>query len=378
MNPLKILLVEDETIPQNAFKNDVEVFKGQPNNPDVKYEIVDNVNDAVKTLDVLYDGAIIDLRLGDNDEGGKEIIQILYNEFTKIPIIVVTGLPDLVVDHPSIIKHRSSEVGSYRDDLLLFQQIRDIGLTHIIGRRGLIEEHLREVFLENLLPQIDTWIRYGKTYNEIYPKRTEKALLRYTLNHLLQLLEEDEEHFFPEEFYLYPPMSKEITTGSIVKEKTSDQLFVVLSPACDLVIRRSGEFKTDRILLVETEKEKDIVDEALTEIKKMSNNRRKKEKIEERVEEVFKNNYTLYYHWLPKTDFFQGRFLNFRKLTALNKDDLKKKFEDPLIQISPSFVKDIVARFSSFYARQGQPDVEMKNFITAYVSHYTTQQEQEV
>ena len=197
MNPLKILLVEDETIPQNAFKNDVEVFKGQPNNPDVEYEIVDNVNDAVKTLDVSYDGAIIDLRLGDNDEGGKEIIQILYNEFTKIPIIVVTGLPDLVIDHPSIIKSRSSEVGSYRDDLLLFQQIREIGLTHIIGGGGLIEQQLREVLSRkpsSANRNLD--IVMEKAYKETDPKRTERALLRYTLNHLLQLLEEDEERLF--------------------------------------------------------------------------------------------------------------------------------------------------------------------------------------
>ena len=318
MNPLKILLVEDETIPQNAFKNDVEVFKGQLNNPDVEYEIVDNVNDAVKTLDVSYDGAIIDLRLGDNDEGGKEIIQILYNEFTKIPIIVVTGLPDLVIDHPSIIKSRSSEVGSYRDDLLLFQQIRDIGLTHIIGGRGLIEQQLREVFLENLLPQIDTWIRYGETYKETDPKRTEKALLRYTLNHLLQLLEGDEERCFPEEFYLYPPISENITTGSIVKKKKSDQPFVVLSPACDLV-RRNGGFKTDRILLVEIADENDIVNIALNGIT------RKRSK-ENRLRDVFNNNYTDYYHWLPETDFFEGGILNFRKLKTLNEDDFDEKF----------------------------------------------------
>ena len=369
MNPLKILLVEDETIPQNAFKNDVEVFKGQPNNPDVEYEIVDNVNDAVEMINVSSDGAIIDLKLGGNDQGGNEIIQILYKEFTKIPIVFVTSYPDLVVDHPSVIKIRSRDGGSYRDDLLLFQQIREIGLTHIIGGGGLIEEQLRDVYLQNLLPQIETWISYGKTYKETDPERTKKALLRYTLNHLFQHLEEDNELFFPEEFYLYPPSTDKITTGSIVK--ADDQWFVVLSPACDLVIRRDGEFKTDRILLVEIEQENNIMDEALTEIKKMRNNSRKKEKIKEKIEEVFKNNYTYYYHWLPKTDFFPGGFLNFRRLTTLDKDCFSGKFGEPIIQISPPFVKDIVSRFSSFYARQGQPDIESKDFVMFYLDSYT-------
>ena len=351
MNPLKILFVEDETIPQNAFKNDVEVFKDQPNNPDVKYEIVDNVNDAVKTLDVFYDGAIIDLRLGDNDEGGKEIIQILYNEFTKIPIIVVTGLPDLVVDHPSVIKRRSREVGSYRDDLLLFQQIRDIGLTHIIGRRGLIEHHLREVFLENLLPQIDTWIRYGEAYNETDPKRTKRALLRYTVNHLLQLLEEDEEDYFREEVYLYPSVLDRITTGSIVK--IDDQWFVVLSPACDLVPRgENGVRNTDYILLVKIES----VDQVLGGSKSRG-----------KVTALCGNRHQ-YYHWLPETKFFEGGILNFRKLKTLNEDNFEEKFGKPTIQISPSFVKDIVSRFSSYYARQGQPDIDSDDFLTRYTT----------
>ena len=351
MNPLKILLVEDEIIPQNAFKNDVEVFKGQPNNPDVDFTVVEDVYDAVEMIKVSFNGAIIDLKLGGNDQGGNEIIQILYKEFTKIPIVFVTSYPDLVVDHPSIIKIRSRDVGSYRDDLLLFQQIREIGLTHIIGGGGLIEQQLREVYHENLLPQIETWISYGKAYKETDPKRTERALLRYTLNHLLQLLEEDEEDCFREEVYLYPSVLDRITTGSMVK--IDDQWFVVLNPACDLVPRgENGVRNTDYILLVEIES----VDKVLAGSKSKG-----------RVRELCTNKRD-YYHWLPETDFFEGGILNFRKLKTLNDDNFEEKFGKPTIQISPSFVKDIVSRFSSYYARQGQPDIDSKDFVIRYTT----------
>lgn len=359
MKPLKILLIEDETGPQTIFQQDVETFKNQPNNLDVEFEIVESVYDAVEMIDVSFDGAIIDLKLGGNEEGGNEIIQILYKEFKKIPIVFVTSYPDVVVDHSSVIKIRSRDVGSYRDDLLLFQQIREIGLTHIIGGGGLIEQKLRDVYLENLLPQIETWISYGEVYKETDPKRTEKALLRYTLNHLLQLLEEDEEDCFPEEVYLYPPVLDRITTGSMVK--ADDQWFVVLSPACDLVIRKNGEFKTDRILLVEIEGENDVVNVALNGIT------RKRSK-ENKLRDVFNNNHTDYYHWLPKTEFFEGGILNFRKLTTLDKDDFEETFGKPTIQISPSFVKDIVSRFSSYYARQGQPDIDSEDFVNRYTA----------
>lgn len=414
MNTLKILLVEDETTPQNVFKDDVEVFKNQSNNLAVDYEIADNVKDAMNKIDTSYDGAIIDLKLTGNEEGeeddGNEIIQILNNEFKKIPIIVVTGFPDLVLDHPSIIMTRSRDNGTYKDDLLLFQQIRDIGLTHIIGGGGLIETQLREVFLENLLPQIDTWIRYGETYKETDPKRTEKALLRYTLNHLFQRLEADNELFLPIEFYLYPPLPDKITTGSMVKE--NNQWFVVLSPACDLVFR-NGQFGTERILFVEIEKEADIVNRALdrsqkrtdeekekkvtenilqffeteeetdivnrvlNHLQKITDEKKKEEKKNDILQKFSRNNHTFYYHWLPPVKFnipegghldFEGGFLNFRKLEALPLKKFRARFKDPLIQISPFFVKDIVSRFSSYYARQGQPDIDSTDFVTRYTN----------
>ena len=181
----------------------------------------------------------------------------------------------------------------YYDLFDRFWDIFDTGLTRILGGRGKIENLLSTVYLKSLLPHMDTWVSYGKQNS----KRTEDALLRYALNHLLQLLEEGDERCFPEEVYLHPPLSGNISTGSIVKEKTSDHRFVVLSPACDLVIRRNGEFKTDCILLVEIEDEKDIVTAALSDIKQK---RKKKDKLQA----IFNNNHRDYYHWLTENRFF--------------------------------------------------------------------------
>ena len=381
MNPLKILLVEDDEEQQDTFKDDVEVFQKQPNNVSVAFEIAENVREAVTKIDESYHGAdesyhgaIIDLQLSGNEKGGNEIVQILYEEFTKIPIIFVTSFADSVDRHPSVINIRRREDGSYHTDLLLFQQIRDIGLTHIIGGGGLIETQLREVFLENLLPQIDTWIRYGETYKETDPKRTEKALLRYTLNHLFQRLEEDNELFLPEEFYLYPPLPDKITTGSMVKE--NNQWFVVLSPACDLVVR-NGQFNTERILFAEIESEPDIVNKALNRLRKITDEEEKEKVKQDILQRLAGNNYAFYYHWMPPVKFkisdhgylnFDGGFLNFRKLEALSKKNFNAKFTESLIQISPSFVKDIVSRFSSYYARQGQPDIDSEDFVNRYTA----------
>ena len=319
MNELKIMLIEDSEEAQESFLGVVDVFnrKNHQHNLKVEYKIATDPVEASDIIDGSYDGAIIDLKLGDDDEAGNRIVKELYDTFTRIPVIFVTAYADLVNDHPSVIKIRRREDGSYHSDLQMFQQIQDTGLTRIIGNRGLIEQQLREVFLKNLLPQINTWVSYGQTHKDIDPDRTEKALLRHALNHLYQILE-DNEHYFPEEVYLHPPISDKITTGSIVK--ACNQSFIILSPACDLVIRKDGEYKTDWILLVEIESENDVV---ISELDGISRKRSK----ENRIRDVFNNNHKDYHHWLPKTDFFDGGILNFRKLTTFHKEDFDKNFE---------------------------------------------------
>ena len=320
------------------------------------------LDEALELLDNSFDGAIIDLKLADEGDEGNQVIKKIEESFFRIPIAIFTADPgnsDSTLNQKimllDVFQKRKTQ---YIELLDQFWDIYDTGLTHIMGGRGLIERRLNEVFLKNLRSQIQTWISYGKEDSE----RTEKALLRYTLNHLFQLLEEDDERCFPEEVYLHPPLSGNITTGSVVKDKTGNRPLVVLSPACDLVIRRNGEFKTDCILLVEIEDEKDIVTAALSDIKQK---RKKKDKLQA----IFNNNHRDYYHWLPKTGFFDGGFLNFRKVNALTKGEFDEKFDKPLIQISPFFVKDIVARFSSFYARQGQPDIDSSDFVNLWTEH---------
>ncbi|MXV85311.1 response regulator [Candidatus Poribacteria bacterium] len=347
MSAMKILLIEDEEDQREAFKEAVEVFNDDENNQGVEPDTAANLSEASNKIDGSYDGVIIDLVLGNDADGGNKIVRQLGDSFTRIPIIFVTAFPEDVVDHPSIIHTRRRSDGIYTSDLLLFQKIYDTGLTRIMGGRGLIEQRLNDVFLKNLLPQINTWISYAETDSE----RTEKALLRYALNHLIQFLEEDEKLCFPEEFYLYPSVLDRITTGSIVT--ADDQWFVVLSPACDLVPRgENGVLNTDHILLVEIESVEKILGGS---------------KSKNRVSELSANRRT-YYHWLPPTDFFQGGILNFRRLTTLDQDVFDGKFGKPTIQISPSFVKDIVSRFSSYYARQGQPDIDNKDFIDRYTT----------
>ena len=351
MKKLRLLIVEDVEQELESFRDELDDYTREKKR-DIELVECKTLETALDKLDNSFDGAIIDLKLANyRSNEGSQVVEKIKESFFRIPIAIFTGNPgewnhDLDEEIMLIEVFTKGETEHY-ELLDRFWDIYNTGLTRITGGRGLIEQRLSEVFLKNIQPQINTWVSYGNENSE----RTEKALLRYTLNHLLQLLEEDEENCFPEEVYLYPSVLDRITTGSLVK--IDHQWFVVLSPACDLVPRgENGILNTDCILLVEVESVEQILGSS---------------KSKGKVRELCTNRLT-YYHWLPQTDFFQGGILNFRKLTTLDKNDFDEKLEKPPIQISPSFVKDIVSRFSSYYARQGQPDIDSTDFVTRYTT----------
>lgn len=351
MKKLRLLIVEDVEQELESFRDDLEDYTREKER-DIDLIECKTLEEALNKLDNSFDGVIIDLKLANHRSNeGHRIVEKIVESFFRIPIAIFTGNPgdwDHSLNEKTMLidVFTKGETGHY-ELLDQFWEIYNTGLTRIMGGRGLIEQQLSEVFLKNLQPQIPTWVSYGVENSE----QTEKALLRYTLNHLLQLLEEDEEDCFPEEVYLYPSVLDRITTGSMIK--IDDQWFVVLSPACDLVPRgENGVRNTDYILLVEIES----VDKVLAGSKSKG-----------KVRELCTNKRD-YYHWLPETDFFDGGILNFRKLKTLNEDNFEEKFGKPTIQISPSFVKDIVSRFSSYYARQGQPDIDSEDFVIRYTT----------
>jgi CheY-like chemotaxis protein len=351
MNTLKILLVEDNVGDLQVCQDSAEAYELTKS---IKIDLVAcaTLDEAFSKLDKSFDGAIIDLNLDKAGMEGNLVAKRMEQFQFRIPVAIFTGTPDAAIKGAYCIGVFTKGETKYSELFGKFEDIYNTGLTRIMGGRGEIESTLSEIFHNILMPQNNVWISYGAED----AAKTERALLRHTLNHLLQLLDEEGVHCFPEEVYICPPLSAELKTGCIIKNKKHDSFFVVLSPACDLVVRKNGAFKTDRILLVEIEPETFVVDSALKDIRKI-------EKRQDKLKNICGNNHTNYFHWLPRTSFADGGFVNFRKLTTLSKSECEESFSAPVVQISPPFVKDIVSRFSSFYARQGQPDIDSRYFV---------------
>lgn len=114
-----------------------------------------------------------------------------------------------------------------------------------------------------------------------------------------------------------------------------------MTPACDLVLRKDGRPNVDSIILAE------VVPEETVYVSLKANADRKRK--------LKRNNDKSCYHWLPNSKVADGGYLDFRKLQTARLDRIGTEYERLDARIAPGFIKDIVSRFSAFYARQGQP-----------------------
>lgn len=347
MSEMNLLLVEDQEQDQASCISAVDDFKTD-NDCVINLKVCSNVEDALSELkERYYDGAIIDIRLAGQGDEGNQVIEQIKRTFGRIPVVIMTGTPDAAEKDgfPLVDLHKKGEV-TYIQIIESLWGIYRTGLTKIMGGSGEVEKNLSKIFIENLLPQRERWIAYG----EEDPERTEKALLRHALNHLMQILDDDVGICYPEEFYVFPSVSTRINTGSVVKDKESGNFCITMNPACDLAERKGGDCNTDRALLVEIQTLSDVF--STFDWENLSKNNIKE------LEKAYKNNKANHYHWLPKTQFYDGGLINFRRISTYTESELDKNFEFTGIQVSPAFIKDMVSRFSSYYARQGQPDID--------------------
>lgn len=358
---LKLLLIEDDPDATSQFEEAVSNYNSQ-GNPVVKSLTARSYKDAMCKLEsrvLEFDGVIVDLKLGgDDDFSGNDIIQEIHKK-NRIPIVVYTGNVGQV--NPEMEKY----VQIYGKGDITYQKVISdffvplyrIGITRIFTYRGIIEKAMGAVFWEHVIPTVDSWLDYLKKDSE--PEQSqevaiEKALLRVTINHLTGLLDDSRVHF-TEEMYVLPTKKDMYTTGTIVESQENENIFhVILTPACDLVVS-NRKYRTDTMVLCP-------IENCFQEGYKMKGGRNIKPN---QWQEIVRNNKGAGYHYLPPVkDVFKGGLVNFSRPTVYDiycneKEIFSTKFKIKC-HISQAFIKDIVARFSVFYARQGQPDFDFK------------------
>lgn len=162
--------------------------------------------------------------------------------------------------------------------------------------------------------------------------------------------------------YMFPNPIEQVCNCDIY-EKTNNEScddYIVLTPSCDLANK-----KIDEVILCKI-KEYDEIPQFIEVLNsynaETSKESRKAKKSKESLSRWFRNAHidSIRYHFLPKFSKFKGGFVDFRSIISLKYNRETGKIDDTSYKkigvITESFKRDIVARFSSYYHRQGQPE----------------------
>lgn len=349
----RFLLIEDSADDANSFKDTVERLNVAAERELYHLEVAETYAEGMEKVSEKLNGIIVDIKL-DGDHSGNEIIRAIVEKF-RVPVAVFTGTPDIELEDDSPIDVYKKGEASHEEILQELCVVSDTGLFNVLGGTGIIENVMTQIFWKNLYPQISLWKEKKAQGIE-----TEKVLLRYAVSHIQELIDAEVPAYVTEEMYIKPPITDDIKTGSIFQSSKDGLVCIVLSPPCDLA-KHGEKFKTDRILVCEIDNHDDVNTAVASKSSK-----RKDKKAD--ILDIIKNNSTDYYHWLPKNTIFEGGYINFRKVITYSPEEFVKEYGQPKVKVQEYFIKNILNRFSAYYARQGQPDFDFKSEATVILN----------
>ena len=374
---MRILLIEDSITDIQAFKTSARAWSiGKAETIEVEECVtLESAFSRLSSPNDL-DGIVLDLKLP-HEANGEEVIKRIGELYLRIPIVVLSGTPsELDDDYQAMclkcfIKGEQHE----RQILDLLWDCKRSGLMDLIGGKGLFEKHLKTVFDKCIVPRFDDWRNMMKT---VEPDKadtvTSEALSRHVLTCLGLLLSNDTETIQPEECYvLLPDETISCPRPGMILKDSNEVHYLVLNPACDLAIRSNGSANSDVMLLVPIDSERDTL-KALMQAPANGATLSSKQKRHNAGirENAYKNKEPIRFHWLPRCGKFEGGFVNFRNVFTCDSAKFGNEYivcENKFI-VHPDVLKNIQSRFASYYARQGQPDIDFSRFSSEAIDGY--------
>ena len=364
---LKILVVEDDKSVIEIYNRAIKTHNRTQVDYEFTIEAVNNQQDAIlclSSLDNIYHGAIIDLDLagkGGEDDSGRAIIDIIKNRL-RFPVFVISGTIH------NLNEEEKQENDLYRvvdrddsnfDFIDEFRKIHSTGITDILNRTGKIEEYMNIIYWQHLSTSLKPWIEETDRSNE----EKKQSLIRYFIFHLQEYLdlstEADEEFsdYFPAEFFITGPVKSKMFTGDVFTYNNFK--YVVITPACDF-----GNSKVDRVLCLKINDLNQISDKFISS--NMTSSAKKE------LKPLLTNNKPRY-HFIPSLYFknisHDAGIIDFQNQVSFEYEEVTDSSKvERIATISQPFLKDLIERYSRYYARQGAPNISRKQLEDRYIN----------
>ncbi len=343
---IKIIIIEDDKELQIMYEDSIEEFNSENENYILQAFHLTNDDEVPKLLyDNHIDAIIIDLDwgTGNTQNEGSKLVKKIYMD-CRIPIFIVSGNLHLLVEEyeesPILKKYQRDDV----DNIKLFKEIESLyktGYTKALGNQSEFDKMISKVFWNHMFPVITS--RNNKDFGK-------QRLLRFAvtrINEMLTINNNDEHDDYDAlEFYIRPAIKDRPFTGDIIS--LEDKKYIVITAACDM-----EQDKSEYVVICKIDF--DEFDEMKRKIK--SDNNKAKQKMCNLI-----NNNIPRYHLLPPCKLFAGGLVDFQQVKSVDKDSFYDK-STVIASINPVFHKDIQARFSHYYGRQGQPQLNKDEII---------------
>ena len=344
---IQVIIVEDDKNLQKMYKDSIEEFNIENENYQIKCFHLENDKEVPIILyNQHIDAIIVDLDWGtgsQKDEGNR-LVKKIYKD-CRVPIFIVScnlqHLEEEYSESPKFKKYQRDDV----DNLELLKEIENLyktGYTNTLGNQSEIDNMLSKVFWEHMSDTIDSWKEHDS--------QTQR-MLRFAITRVNEMLtvttENEHDNYDALEFYIKPPIKNLPFTGDIITY--DEKKYIVITAACDME-QSNAEF------VVLCQINFTIIDGLKTRIKSSSNTA-------EKDLERYINNAKARYHLLPPCQLFSGGLVDFQIISSISKED----FQDGaavVASVNPVFHKDIQARFSHYYGRQGQPQLNKDDIVS--------------
>ncbi len=369
---MKILLIEDNDSDIQVFMTSAKAWEVE--NPDITEDV--DIK-SCKTLDAAlsctnsqanWDGIVLDLKLTQVTDG-EEFLKHLKELYLRVPVVVLSGTPsELDEEYKSICLKSYVKAEQHEKEIFdLLWDCKRSGLMELIGGKGLFEKHLKTVFDKCIVPRFDDWrTLLSKLGSNDAEKETRAALSRHVLNCLQAILQQDDSHIQPEECYLLLPDEALATLRpGMILQNSQNCWYLVLNPACDLALQNDGSVNSTVMLLVCIDSEEEVLTPQMQSPEEgQTLSKRLREHNKHVREEAFKNNGPIRFHWLPKCGNFNGGFVNFRNIISVDRSKFGSEYviNESKFVVQPEILKNIQSRFANYYARQGQPNINITRF----------------
>ena len=146
---MNILLVDDDdTILNNWLEYSRTKGKEICEQNNVEIIPCSNATDAEKLLkENNIDFLSVDLRLGNSEIEGNNLIQSVIDYSLRIPTIVITATPGDVIETSNVLRtYKKGEDDDISAILNYLISIYNTGITKLLGRKGILEKNLETFY----------------------------------------------------------------------------------------------------------------------------------------------------------------------------------------------------------------------------------------